>query len=289
MNNIKNIGFAGGGFYGYAQVGALEILEKYISIDNIENVSGVSVGSIVAALFSVGYNSTELKKILFEMDFDKLIKGTSIFSYFKLYNYFGMYNADELEDTIEKLIREKTHIKYCTFIQIKVNLMIFATNLNYQKSQLFDKNHTPEMPISKAIRMSISYPLFITPVKYNGDLYGDGGETINYPITIFKNLNNTIGFTFANSNENLNGSLRKRIEISNIFDYILAIGSTMSRATYISQIDENHLSRSIIINFDRHINSMSFKLSVDDKTYMYETGKKCTIENIENILAMTIS
>ncbi|AEQ33087.1 patatin-like phospholipase [Acanthamoeba polyphaga mimivirus] len=280
---IKNLSLCGGGFYGYAEIGALKELEKYKQFFEIENISGVSVGSIVAALYAVGYTIDEMTKIVFKMNFDDLIQD-NYFTYYKLWEKFGMYDATKLEQEIERLIAEKTHIKLCTFSQIKINLTIISTNLNYQRAIYFNKINTPDMIISKAVRMSIGYPLVMTPVLFNGDLYGDGGEFINYPITMFKNLDETIGITFANNNENNDGTLKNRIQINTLYEYIVSIGTTMSRSAYIAQITPEYLARSIVINITENINSMQFNLTEDQKKFLFECGIKSVQEQINKII-----
>ncbi|XWV24656.1 putative patatin-like phospholipase [Tupanvirus deep ocean] len=282
---IENLGLAGGGFFGIGQVAVLKELEKYKEHFDIKRIRGVSVGSMVAALYAVGYSGDELTKILFEIDFDKLIKDT-YFAYFKLYERYGMYEANKLEEEIEKYIRIKTNIKLCTFCQIDKDLTIISTNLNYQCPRFFNRENTPDMPISKAVRMSIGYPLIMTPVLYEGDLYGDGGEFLNYPITTFDDMDKTLGITFAAHNENTNGTLKNRIPINDVYDYIKSIGTTLSRATYVSQITEKYLKRSIVIHITEDINSMQFNLTNEQKKIIYECGTKAVQEQIGQILGL---
>lgn len=288
LNNIKiikNISLSGGGYYGYAMVGALKELDNYKEYFDVKNIKSVSVGSMIAALYAVGYTADELTKILFDMDIDKLIKDTG-FAYFKLWTRFGMYEATKLEDEIEKLIRNKTNIKLCTFSQIDKNLTIIATNLNYQCPRFFNKEQTPELPISKAVRLSIGYPLVMTPVLFEGDLYGDGGEFMNYPITTFDDLDETLGITFAAYNENNNGTLKTRIPINDLYDYIRSVGLTLSRAAYVSQITEKYLKRSIIVNISEDISSMQFSLTPQQKTFLYEAGIMAVKEQLVTILGL---
>ena len=286
QKKIKNIALGGGGFYGYAHVGALKALselENYSDYFDVDTIKGVSVGSMVAALYSVGYSADELTKILYEMDFDKLIRDTN-FAYFKLWRQYGMYEANKLEEEIEKLIRNKTNIKFCTFNQIDMNLIILATNLNYQRLRSFNRESTPLMPISKAVRLSIGYPPVMTPVIFEGDLYGDGGEFMNYPISTCDNLDETIGITFASYNENSNGTLINRVPIDGIVDYITTLGTTMSRAAYVSQITDACLNRSIVIHITEHINSMQFKLTTEQKKFIYNCGTTAVSTQINKIL-----
>lgn len=287
VKKIKNLALCGGGFFGYASVGVLRALEDYKEYLDIKKIIGASVGSMVGALYAVGYNPEELTKIIFEMDFDKLIKDTR-FTYINLYDKYGLHDAKLLEDEIERLIQEKTHIKGCTFSQVKIDLTIIATNLNYQRPQLFNKENTPDMVISKAVRMSIGYPMYMTPVQYNGDLFSDGGLYINYPIILFDNvLDETIGVTFVSHNEDCTGKLKTRVEIKSIYDCIESTAMSMARATYTSQITQGHLERSIVVHINENISPMQFNLNMDQKHYLYNCGVKAVNEQFHKILKIS--
>ena len=284
MTKITTLCLSGGGIYGYAEVGAISELEKYMDLSYINNIMGVSVGSMIAGLYAVGYKTSELINILYNFDFTSLIQGSSILSYFKLYEKYGLYEAECLENEIENLICRKTNIKYCTFSQIEKNLTIIATNLNYQKPYFFNKNETPNMIISKAIRMSIAYPGIMTPIVYRGDLYADGGITINYPIIMVDNLEEAIGITFSAYNENMDGTLKTKFAINNIYDYIYSLALSMSRSTYISQINKKHLDRSIIIHINKVFNSMQTNLTKEEKEYIFNCGVNAVKEQIEKVI-----
>lgn len=68
----RNLVFKSGGVRGIAYMGALEILDEYKIVDNIQRVAGTSVGAIAATLVSFRlsipettdlFNSLELSKI----------------------------------------------------------------------------------------------------------------------------------------------------------------------------------------------------------------------------------
>jgi NTE family protein len=279
---IKNIAFAGGGFFGIAHVGALKELEKHCSKEHFKRFAGVSVGSMIAALYAVGYTPDEMERIMIETDFDGLIRD-NYFAYVKVYDSFGMYQANALETEIERLIRIKTNIRLCTFNQIPIDLTIIATNLNYQRPRLFNRDTTPFLPISQAIRMSISYPIIMTPVLFEGDYYGDGGEFINYPITIFDNLDETIGLTFAAYGENDDGTLRLRQDIKDVYEYIASIANTLCRANYVGLMKKKYLRRSIVIRIKENISSMQFNLSLEQKKAILQWGEEA-VQNSLNII-----
>lgn len=144
------------------------------------------------------------------------------------------------------------------------------------------------MPISKAVRLSIGYPLVMTPILFENDYYGDGGIYMNYPIILFeKQLEETIGITFAAYNENNDGTLKTRIPINDVYDYIKSLGLTMSRSAYVSQISQKYLDRSIIINIDQNIGSMQFNLTKEQKMFIYDCGTKATNNQIGKILGIS--
>lgn len=280
---ISNVAFSGGGFNGYALVSCLEELEKHKDIINLKSICGTSVGAMVGGLWAVGYTAEELKKIMFELNFEELIKDSAV-PYINLYEKYGMYEAKKLEDFIEKLIEEKTQRKLCTFSQISKDLTIVATNINFQKSVFFNKETAPKLPISKAIRMSCGYPIIFTPVLYEGHLYSDGGEFLSFPISYFTNMDETIGITFVRHNENSDGSLKSHVEIQNMTDYIVALGSTLTRATYICQLEEKYVKRTIFVKIDEPISSMQFNITDAQKNAVYEAGRTSILEQLPNIL-----
>ena len=283
-NKICNLSLSGGGNFGFAHIGALIELEKYADHIEIQNISAVSCGSIVATLYAVGYTPIELKEIFFELNMDDLVRDTSM-KYHTLYNKYGLYEAIKFETEIEKLITIKTNIKNCTFSQIPKKLTIVATNLNHQRAAYFNKDITPEMVISKAVRMSIAYPILITPVLYEGEYYGDGGEFMNYPIAIFDKLAETIGVVFVAHNENSDGTLKEKININSVYDYFTAVATTMSRATYVSQLTPEFLDRSIVVNIPNKISSTQFGLDLEQKKSIYEAGRTAVLEQIRKIIS----
>ena len=77
METSPKIGLvlSGGGAKGVAHIGVLKMLEEYNI--NIDYITGTSFGSIVGALYAVGYTADEIEKIIFS----KLIKSIFIINY----------------------------------------------------------------------------------------------------------------------------------------------------------------------------------------------------------------
>jgi NTE family protein len=70
MRTISNLVFQGGSVKALAYLGALEILEQQLEMQKIKRTAGASAGSMIAALFAIGYDAKKLTEALAE--FDKL-------------------------------------------------------------------------------------------------------------------------------------------------------------------------------------------------------------------------
>src|ERR1041384_7651154 len=101
----------GGGVKGIGLAGAYSVLEEHGY--QPQNVAGTSAGAITAALIAAGYSSTELKEIIFGLDFrqfeDKswedripvVGKGVSVLV------EEGIYKGDEFLEWIRDLLAKK--------------------------------------------------------------------------------------------------------------------------------------------------------------------------------------
>lgn len=188
--------FAGGGIKGVAHIGALKALEE----ENIkfDYIAGTSSGSIVACLYSVGYNSDEIYEI-----FKKYINKIN---YFEIKNVikliFGILIKRKIIITglnsgkkIEKLINKECAKKEINNInQINKNLLIPCVNLKtgdvYIFSSIKNRNrkeysdniiYKNNINIGKAVRASCSYPGVFSPCIIEDNYMVDGGIRENVP------------------------------------------------------------------------------------------------------------
>lgn len=188
--------FAGGGIKGVAHIGALRALEE----ENIkfDYIAGTSSGSIVACLYSVGYNSNEIYEI-----FKKYINKIN---YFEVKNIIklvlGILIKREIIITglnsgqkIEKLINKECAKKEINNInQINKKLLIPCVNLKTGDVHIFSsiKNenrneysdniiYENNINIGKAVRASCSYPGVFSPCIIENNYMVDGGIRENVP------------------------------------------------------------------------------------------------------------
>ena len=72
---FRNLVFEGGGIKGLAYGGALQVLEEQRILPQIERVAGTSAGAITAMLVALRYPPSEIRKLLFDLDFKQLEDG----------------------------------------------------------------------------------------------------------------------------------------------------------------------------------------------------------------------
>ncbi|CAH1246997.1 Hypp7805 [Branchiostoma lanceolatum] len=199
---FENLVIEGGGARGVAYIGALRVLETAGILQNIKRVSGVSAGAITATFVALGLScadvaeqaTVDMSKILISGGYLRtLIKPVQLFRRYGwesgkgFYKYFG--------SILEKFTRkgDQPGNPDITFKQLYkmrgIELCIVVTNLDQQTEEYCHVKTTPDLPIRKAVRMSMSIPGLFQPVvtDYHGDkdFYVDGGVVCNYPLHSF--------------------------------------------------------------------------------------------------------
>lgn len=152
---------SGGGARGFAHIGVLKALNEHGIFP--DEISAVSAGSIVGALYADGYTPDEIFNCLYEVHLLNIlrIKKPS----------FGILNTDGLRKLLGK------HLRHQTIETLNTKLYISATNFTKAHSVYFDKG-----PLIDAIIASSAIPLILKPVIIDGDMYVDGGLMNNLPV-----------------------------------------------------------------------------------------------------------
>lgn len=197
---FANLVFEGGGVKGIAYCGALDILEGKGILKNIRRVAGTSAGAITAGLLAVGYDKDDIFRVLKKTSFNSFLDSYwgLIRDAISLFRRFGWYKGRNFQRWFEELIEAKTGNRNFTFRELDEGikngkagfkeLAVAGTNLNTQSTEIFSAETTPDLPIARAVRISMSIPLFFQVVNFNAYRYVDGGLYYNYPINIFDNI-----------------------------------------------------------------------------------------------------
>ena len=190
--HFKNLVFEGGGVKGIAYIGAMQVMQEKGILVNIERVGGTSAGAINAALFALGYDIAEQRRILKKLDFNNFMDDSFglVRDSERLIKKFGWYKGDFFHHWISGLINKKLKNPNATFRDLKAagrpDLYVYGTNLSTRFGEVFSIEHTPTTRIADAVRISMSIPLFFAAFRNaRNDVYVDGGVLNNFPVKLF--------------------------------------------------------------------------------------------------------
>jgi len=159
------IALSGGGVRGFAHLGVLKALNENNIYPDI--ISGTSAGALAGLFYADGYSPQESYDIFYD---------NSLFKFAQL----AVPNKGFLSiDKVSKIL--KKHIRAKTFEDLKLPLIVTASNLNDGEVEYF---HSGEI-IDKVVA-SASIPVLFKPTIINDKTYVDGGIFDNLPTTPIK-------------------------------------------------------------------------------------------------------
>ena len=171
---LVGLALGSGAAYGLSHIGILRMFEKEnIPIDII---SGASIGALIGAFYSAGFDSKELEKVA------KSINKRNAF--FKLIGFRDLSIAHRGFIKGNKIVKYlESYLGDLAFRDLKIPLRIVAANLFNSEEVIFEAGRVVE-----AIRASISIPGIFRPYYYRGDYLIDGGVIDPLPVKVLANL-----------------------------------------------------------------------------------------------------
>lgn len=305
---FDNLVFKGGGVLGIAYLGSMKALDEAGFLPGIKRVSGASAGAITALVTSFKLNASQMKSIADSLDFSKVPEKENIkhdlfsklfnskdlpfddvYCINRLFHKYGWYSSnyfykwlmqmiqdqfDKVDGLDDKIKNKKGQQTFSDFQKAGFSdLYISVTNVTKHRNEIFSVETKPDFEVAKAVRMSMSIPLFFETIEQDGDHYADGGTVNNYPIEVFDNeayvddpafftdqINmKTLGchlFTPSNHSE-------KTPKKDNLIHYIENLFETLLQVQTIDfENSQNIKDRSVNIN-DHGISAVDFDIVVD--------------------------
>uniref|UniRef100_UPI0040478C73 patatin-like phospholipase family protein n=1 Tax=Rheinheimera sp. TaxID=1869214 RepID=UPI0040478C73 len=118
----------------------------------------------MAALYAAGWSLTDIKALALQTDFKQFWS----FSFSSLLRSGGLCNGNKLEAWLDK------QLQGLTFAQLPYDLHILATDINGGGPVVFNRLKTPQLKVSKAVRFSMSIPLFFSFQQFDNHIMTDG-------------------------------------------------------------------------------------------------------------------
>jgi len=185
--SIKHLVLSGGAYKGLYIIGAMKELlkEKYVNIDEIENIYGTSVGALIGVV------------ICLKLDYDMLIEYAVNFPFTKYFTFSvdsllefiskkGIIKMDFINGIYENLLKHCGLNKNITFQELyeysKIKLNVYVTNLNKFSYECYNYETHADMKVLDAIYRSCSLPFIFQPECCENEWFVDGGLINPYPI-----------------------------------------------------------------------------------------------------------
>lgn len=188
------LALSGGGAKGLAHVGVLEVIDD-IGL-KVDFVTGTSMGSIMGALYAIGYSGDSIHKIAASEEWDLLLSNKIPlealtpderleYDKYLLEVYFEKGKLTIPSGLIDGqlLNLELTHLtnSVCDkkkFSEFPIPFQCMGANIETGQVVVLDSGN-----IVDAMRSSMAIPSVFTPVWYNNALLVDGGVVHNFPVS----------------------------------------------------------------------------------------------------------
>ncbi|PTX18450.1 NTE family protein [Pontibacter mucosus] len=184
---------SGGGAKGMAHIGFLKVLEE--AGIRPDYVTGTSMGSLVGALYALGYSASEIEQIALEQDWEMLLSNQVPLSQiaFEEKEYYSRYllelpvNGTRISfpsgliegQALNNLLIRLTRGAHSTqdFRKLPIPFACVATDMVTGQKVVLQQGFLPE-----ALRASMAIPTVFTPIKLDGRMLVDGGLVQNFPV-----------------------------------------------------------------------------------------------------------
>ena len=220
MTAIRNLAFMGGGVECAAYAGAVAVAERYGVLDTVRNVAGTSAGALTAAILACGADAAALRESVVRTHFGNFLDGGFgiVGRLWRLVWDHGMHPGLAFSEILRTELTKLCNEPDITLGELARRadaghgrfrrLSVVSSNVTRQRVELLSADTRPELPVWKAVRMSVSIPLIFAPVQYAGHAYVDGGLCWDYPIDVFDArhappdcLSETLGFALGTKAE----------------------------------------------------------------------------------------
>ena len=194
---------SGGGARGMAHIGVLKALEEYnIPIDYI---AGTSAGALIGSLYVTGYSPEQIEEIVLTNEFRQWASGEIPEELGYYYNqrepdasWISLkFRADSvLKATLPTSVVNSARTDFALleglsqaiakagydFDSLFIPFRCVAADIKSRKPAIFGEGDLP-----MAVRASMAYPFYFTPVSYNNMILFDGGIYNNFPVDVMIN------------------------------------------------------------------------------------------------------
>lgn len=250
---------SGGGAKGFAHIGFLKAMEE--AGVRPDYITGTSMGSVVGALYALGYSPKQMEEIMREVDWEETLSNKVPLNRiaFEEKNYYSRYllvlpltkqgpkiptgaiEGQNLYMLLARLFEPAHNIR--NFQQFPIPFKCVAADIETGLPVVLDSGD-----IVSALRASMAIPTVFSAVEWDGKLLVDGGLVRNFPVPevlemgadIVIGVNVAGGFRNKANLQSATDILQQVVFVSSIFDLeqqkektdlLVDMGKALSRYT----------------------------------------------------------
>jgi len=163
---------SGGGAYGAAQAGVLQVLEERGIRPGI--VAGTSAGALIGAAYAARLDADAIESAVRRFRWSHIARWSAR-------PRWGVLDTHAVTDAVHRILGEDPMIE-----DLPRRFGAYATDLRTRRGVILDHG-----PLSSALRATIAVPGLLPPVRRSGRLLADGGMIDNVPDGVTRALGAT--------------------------------------------------------------------------------------------------
>lgn len=209
------LALSGGGMRGAVHIGVLKALEE--NNIKIDVIGGTSSGSLVAALYALGYSPVHIYhlfkrygRVIANVGAGAIINSLGNYIVNKKIKVTGINDGKLIEDLYNQFANKKQVYKMADF---KMRIVIPTTDIKNGKEYIFTNNvpdvenkekYITDAKVGLAVRASSSFPAVFCPCEFKDHIFLDGGTVDNIPVkeVIAQGADKVITVTFEDKSIN---------------------------------------------------------------------------------------
>ncbi|MGI6632081.1 MAG: patatin-like phospholipase family protein [Bacillota bacterium] len=190
------LALGGGGVYGLAHIGVLQVLERYGLVPDA--IAGTSAGALVAGLWASGVDLTRIEvetteALLADESYEATVQPVSMSMNVTQMGITGLVRGGFIESTVDRLtggayLRDARIPLAITSVDVVTGSLVIFTNDPPRKRSMVEslaamgRLYVTDAKISEAARASISIPGVFTPKPFGEFTLVDGGIRDMVPV-----------------------------------------------------------------------------------------------------------
>lgn len=285
---IKHLVISGGGPIMITILAAIQELEKnnFVNMNDIESIYGTSAGAVIGVMIALKFDWETINDYIIKRPWQDVFP-IKVQNILEAYTKKGIFDIKTVEKCFKPLFDAKDislDINLEDFYELtKIDIHIFSFETNEFKMHDISYQTYPKLSLMKAIQMTCSIPVLMTPVCMDNMCFMDGGVGCNYPLNFCidsgKKLDEILGFKNKYSEDK--GIVN---EDSTLLDFLL---NFLFKAIF--NVNNNYLQPTIknevlcdasYLTFDFFKNTLT---NIEVRRELFEKGKKSALNFIESL------